>query len=283
MTASAAKDKEIRACGGCGSTSFVPDPECTSELPGSEGAFLYRCSECGLSMYQPQLSGAGLARLYDANYYKSGYLVLEGLYRPLIRRAIDRRLNALFKSGSKILDVGAGPGFWLDAWAAKGHTVEAFEASPEAIQLLRSKGHRATDDWAQLEGQFDGVLLMDVLGCIPKASDVVERIAGKLKHGGHLILRTPYFRGAFRRLERRRAFRQGTGFPGYPSILWRFEPADLSHLLARKGFEVVDTFYEVMPWSGRRERPLRLMFAAWDRLKGKGDEFYMIAKLTRSG
>jgi SAM-dependent methyltransferase len=283
MTPVAAKDKDIRACGGCGSTRFVPDPDCTVELPGSEGAFLYRCSVCGLSMYQPQLSVERLAALYDSNYYKSGYLALEGLYRPLIHRVIDRRLNTFFKTGSRILDVGAGAGFWLDAWAGKGHSVEAFEPSPEALQFLRAKGYRATDTWERIEGRFDGALLMDVLGHIPNASEIVGRIAERLKPEAHLIIRAPYFRGAWRKLQKRRAFRQGAGFPGYPSILWRFEPRDLSHLLARKGFEVIETFYEVMPWSGRRERPLRLAFAAWDRIRGQGDEFYVIAKLTRSG
>jgi SAM-dependent methyltransferase len=283
MTASAAKDKDIRACGGCGSTRFAPDPDCTVELPGSEGAFLCRCSECGLSTYQPQPSVDRLARIYDSHYYKSGYAVLEGLYRPLIRRAIDRRLNAFFRTGSRILDVGAGAGFWLDAWAVKGHAMEAFETSPEALQSLIARGYRATDSWERIEGRFDGALLMDVLGHIPNASETVDRIVAKLKPGAHLIIRAPYFRGAWRKLQKRRAFRQGEDFPGYPSILWRFEPRDLSRLLARKGFEVVDTFYEVMPWSGRRERPLRLTYAAWDRIRGQGDEFYITAKLARSG
>src|SRR5689334_14810270 len=129
----------IRACGGCGSMRFTADERRPEVLPGSEESVRVRCAGCGLEAYQPQPAMNQLREFFDDPYYESGYAALQQQRRRLIDEAL-RRLQPYFPGQSRVLDFGAGTGFWAARLRDMGHQVDALETSDAARRRLAANG-----------------------------------------------------------------------------------------------------------------------------------------------
>jgi len=102
----------------------------------------------------------------------------------------------LFKGFRKVLDIGCGPGLFLELLAERGIPAEGMDSNPEMIACCQAKGLQAfVADARQMEmltGEYDGI----------HAGHVIERMAGEeairflgecvrlLSPGGLLIVRT---------------------------------------------------------------------------------------------
>ena len=269
----------VRACGGCGSVRFAADRMRPGILPGSEEAHRARCTVCGLEAYQPQPSIRQLAECFDDPYYDSGYAALEVLRRRLIEEALQR-LRRYLPGQSRILDFGAGAGYWAERLRELGHRVDALETSDAARRRLEANGFDTVASLDRAPGPYDAILLMDVLGSCENPAALLGELGRRLAGGGHLIVRTPHYQGTWRRCVEEIAYRRGETPPWYPTILWRFGPRGLESCLRRAGLDPVETWFEIQPWTlrsgGWKPRTLRRMCVAWDRLTGNGDEFYTI-------
>ena len=78
--------------------------------------------------------------LYTAHIYDEGTSPMhEGLTKDMVTKIIDP-LN--IPKDAKILDLGCGPGYFLDAMKERGYTdVTGVTLSPGDIELCESKGH----------------------------------------------------------------------------------------------------------------------------------------------
>ena len=246
---------QVRACGICGGDAFVLDGRLFQKIPTAPNASFCRCSRCGLATYQPQAEPDGVAGYYSEDYYRTGYAAVEA-WRMQEVRATLRRLRAHFPPCARILDFGAGPGHYARELRAAGFDVAVVESSPHARRILGAQSFAVGADWREVAGRFDLILMMDVLGhCLEPAADL-EHAAALLRVGGQLVIRAPYFQGSWRRWEARLTFWKGSAPLGFPTILWRFEPDDVRSVLSARGFEVVDSWFEIQPWSSQRvERP----------------------------
>jgi SAM-dependent methyltransferase len=261
---------------------FTADERRPEVLPGSEESVRVRCAGCGLEAYQPQPAMNQLREFFDEPYYESGYAALQQQRRRLIDEALCR-LQPYFPGQSRILDFGAGTGFWAARLRDMGHQVDALETSDAARRRLAANGFSTVSSLEEAPGPYDAVLLMDVLGSCENPVSLVAALSRRLCPGGHLIVRTPHYQGTWRRCLEAIAYRKGETPPWYPTILWRFQPRELGTCLRRAGLELVDTWYEIQPWTlrsgGWKPRTLRRACVAWDRLTGNGDEFYTIGRM----
>jgi SAM-dependent methyltransferase len=270
----------VRACGACGSLNFAVDSMRPAPIPGSREAFRARCANCGLEAYQPQPGMQALSSLFNDQYYQSGYLEIEILRRRLIEQAVARLCRYL-PEHCRILDFGAGTGFWAERLRALGYRVDAYETSAAARRQLEGNRFQTISSIENIDGPYDAILVMDVLGSCENPAGVLAQLSLRLSPGGRLIIRTPHFQGAWRRCEEELAFRRNETPPWYPSILWRFRPHDLESCLRRAGVTPVQTWFERQPWSlrgGWKSRVLRRACAILDRLTRNGDEFYTIGR-----
>jgi SAM-dependent methyltransferase len=259
---------------------FLPDPKHRAEIPAWPGVFQMTCALCGLDTYQPQLSTESRAAWYSRSYYESGYMASENDRVREIRRWVGT-LRRYAPPQSRILDVGAGIGFWAEGFRAIGCEIETLETSRAAREVLRAKGFNTTEDWRDIVGQFDAVLCMDMLGSCELPGELLDRAAARLRKGGHLIIRLFHCQGTWAVVRTHLAFQKQEPAPGYPDILWRFKPKDLKRALQRKGFAVLPPLFEVdeaASGGGPKFRVLHWLCSAWDRLTGNGDEFYVIAR-----
>jgi SAM-dependent methyltransferase len=113
------------------------------------------------------------------------------------------RVIGMVRKGSKVLEIGAGPGSITRHLAnTLGCEVDALEVDPSAIELLRSYGLNAYPSdlnnagWsksiAQARGTFDYVIAADVLEHVLDPWAVLLEMKSLLNDSGQIILSIPH-------------------------------------------------------------------------------------------
>jgi len=102
---------------------------------------------------------------------------------------------------ARILDVGCGAGFLLNALMKAGYTAEGIDADPGQVDLAHKQGlpvqRIAVPDvlpyLLSRAGEFDAVTLIDVLEHVPRDSqiDLLSGIRTALKPSGRLVCQVP--------------------------------------------------------------------------------------------
>jgi SAM-dependent methyltransferase len=95
--------------------------------------------------------------------------------------------------GVRLLDVGAGSGHVLRSMKMlhPNINVTCTEADPDSAKHLRACGFTVYPDFAQLEGQFDSVLLIEVIEHIDEPVGFLRLIRKYMKPDARIFLTTP--------------------------------------------------------------------------------------------
>jgi 2-polyprenyl-3-methyl-5-hydroxy-6-metoxy-1,4-benzoquinol methylase len=99
-------------------------------------------------------------------------------------------------TGGRVLDVGAGYGFFLEALEQAGFEAHGIELSPHAAALARQRcrgtvaQQGAEEPYPFGEGQFDAVTLLDVIEHLPHYELALGNCLRCLKPGGKLFVIT---------------------------------------------------------------------------------------------
>jgi 2-polyprenyl-3-methyl-5-hydroxy-6-metoxy-1,4-benzoquinol methylase len=199
-----------------------------------------RCGSCGLAMTWPP--PADIGRYYPDAYYgdaseKRFVGPIENLQARLYgfrARQVERAAGG--KPG-RVLDVGCGRGFLLDAFRRRGWTAEGTELSAESSAYAREKLgieiHLGTLESLGLSGgAYDAVTMWHVLEHVTDPGLVLAEAHRLLRPGGIFLVSVPNFGSVEARL----------AGPGWfhldaPRHLVHFTPAVLEDLLTEAGFE----------------------------------------------
>lgn len=228
--------KRMGLCPVCGSA----DADALDTAAG-----LLRCRRCGLGRLEPQPSDAALAAVYTDDYFTKpidpggpSYLDnREGLERFFDGRL--RRIERLVRPG-RVLDVGAGLGYFLHAAARRGWRGVGLETSAFAAEYARREfgldvRRQALGEAALEERAFDLVVLRDVLEHTRDPRAALRHAHRALRAGGVLALSMPNFASLTARLggSRWRHLR-------LPQHLFHFTPEALGRLVRECGFEMLE-------------------------------------------
>jgi 2-polyprenyl-3-methyl-5-hydroxy-6-metoxy-1,4-benzoquinol methylase len=193
-----------------------------------------RCRRCATVFISPLPSEETIASIYLAPQYHAS---AEGAEQRM-RAEGDARAAILRRFGVRgVLEVGCGPGQFLDACREAGMRVEAVDRAHTA-DGPRSRGHVVHDSWFADFGppapRFDAVAMWEVIEHVPVPKDLLLRAREWLRPGGFLALSTPSSSGLPARL-------LGPRFPMVlpPDHLSLFSRRGLAALLATTGFEPV--------------------------------------------
>lgn len=193
-----------------------------------------RCRECATLFVAALPDAEAIAATYLAPDYHSSAQGQEAR----MRAEADARAAILRKYGVReVLEVGCGPGHFLDACRDLGIRVEGVDRAATA-EAPRRRGHTVHDVWladlAPVEPRFDAVAMWEVLEHLPDPKDMLVRARAWLRPGGFLALSTPSSSGLPARA-------LGPRFPMVcpPDHLELFSRAGLAALLARAGFDPV--------------------------------------------
>lgn len=201
------------------------------------GYFL-RCNACGFGFGYPFIGG-------DDEFYK---IVHEQSDYPANRWEYDITINRFFKESpvAKILDIGAGAGYFLDKVNCQQKF--AMEGSETNRTLLREKGYHVLAEDNNLieqnQNSFNYVTLFQVLEHISDFENILLTTNNLLAMQGRLIISVPDCDAMILQ-------EKLTGYPDiFPNHINKWTPNSLELVLNKFGFKKEEVIYE--PSSARK-------------------------------
>jgi SAM-dependent methyltransferase len=210
------------------------------------GMRLVRCRSCRTERIDPHPGPAGLAALYDSDYFQEGYLPFEERRRADFRRRLSElesfppvRLARRLGRAPRCLDVGAGIGLFMVEARNRGYRVEGVEPSTAGRQLAADRhGLKLREGWPAAGEEFDLVTFWDVLGHAEDPLGLLAEARRRLEPGGGVVLKLPNFRSAWYRVRTWMSRRRRVNLLHAPTVIWRFHRAGAIRILRRSGFEL---------------------------------------------
>lgn len=170
-----------------------------------DGRDVIDCRHCGFRHIDPLFTAAELKSFYEKEFYQSEradyfsrmeedrdwWMLRYGHYYQLL----ESHLPAGKKRG-RILDIGSGPGFFLDAGKARGWDVLGFEPSSVAAGYCTQRGLDVVNDFfsaaaAKGQGPFDVIALSMVLEHVRDPIGLIGEARQCLAPDGLLLLISP--------------------------------------------------------------------------------------------
>lgn len=240
MTAVAEADLERPDCPLCGPDVPQRRRYCFAPFAAVE------CDSCGLRFLSPRLTEPRILQLYqDAAYYDStvagrGYDEYLAVRENWLR-TFEARLRAIerHKPAGRALDVGCGPGFFLEAAARRGYETWGLDPSAYAVDLARrTHGDRVREGVLETApfppGHFDLVTAFDTFEHVYRPLRFLEAAHALLAPGGVLAITTPDSTSLLARVSGRRwvSFK-------IPEHVYYWSPQTIRRALAPR-FEVLE-------------------------------------------
>jgi len=210
---------------------LVCDSENLSELPRFTSSFLVKCSDCGFVFSNRIPSHEELENYYDSDYDVTRY------YSPITEKRYNVLLDSFEKERktNRILDIGAGYGFFLEAAKNRGWEVYGTEISDDAITHCKEKGIELmkgsveTINFGALT--FDVIVTIEVIEHLNTPKSFVDKIHQLLRPDGLFYVTTPNFDSTLR-------YWLGEKYDviGYPNHLCYYNSKTLKNLMVQSGF-----------------------------------------------
>ena len=224
-------ESHLRVSGGIGSEGLIP----TTDRFGTALDDIVRCLECGHMQ---------LARIPSSEDLRESYSEAESfdyVDEERGQRATARRLLAEIEAVAprgRLLDLGCWVGFLLSEAAALGWDAVGVEPSRFASEFARDRlglNVRTEELFSQSRdrGDFDVVVMADVIEHLPQPGAALEHIKKALRPGGVIAMVLP---DAGSRLARVMGARWWSVIPTHVHYFTR---SSIQLLLAQRGYEVV--------------------------------------------
>jgi SAM-dependent methyltransferase len=205
-----------------------------------EGSFqMVKCPSCQFIYLNPRPTNEALHEFYQ-QYLPEEEPSIESWQKmmdPVFKRAA--RLLQRFKGKGRLMDVGAGFGFFLSEMKQRGWEVTGVEISQRGMNYARDRlevnVHPGPLEQAGLpEEHFDAVTAFYVVEHLPDPITFLKECYRILKPGGLLLLRYPHTTPIKNLL---RLLGIENRFYDLPAHLSDFSPETMQCLLERAGFD----------------------------------------------
>lgn len=175
----------------------------------ANGLDVIHCIMCGFRHVVPLPDARSLEQLYRDAYYrddKPAFLGHSAEDQEWAQLAQNDRLDAFERllppARRRLLDIGSGPGFFLETAKMRGWRVLGIEPSRQAVAHARSLGVEVAEgffnaDTAPGLGRFDAIQLNNVLEHVPDPAAVLIEARALLEPGGVVCVNVPNDYSAF--------------------------------------------------------------------------------------
>ncbi len=195
---------------------------------------LCQCGDCDFVFCKQIPSKDELIDFYTQNYDRTRY------FSPITQKRYEELLDYFerYRKTNKILDIGAGYGFFLEIAKAKGWEVYGTELSSEATADCEKKGITMFN--GELEnctfeiGSFDVIVSIECLEHLNNPNAYAKKAHELLRKGGIFYLTTPNFNSYLR-------YRLGDRYDviEYPNHLSYYTRKTLRRLFERNNFKTL--------------------------------------------
>ena len=191
----------------------------------------FRCRHCTHLFIYPHFTSEEVALIFSDEYFAEGGAWADGIFegsyedaRPKLEKeallVLDMFRNVTGKDffGLRILEIGCAGGTFLDVARTHGAETVGIEPNRKMADRTREAGHDVfcgtveSIPLDQFEGEFDLVVLMDVLEHVQFPRKLMNRISRWSRSASHILIRGPVDMG--RPLNRASQFvRRSLGIP----------------------------------------------------------------------
>ena len=192
--------------------------------------------------------------------------------------AILRAISDFVPAGGSVLDIGCAQATASILLAERGFKVTAVEARPESIEYAKLRVEFGDITFLcmdatrlSLNGEFDAVLLGEVLEHVPRPGTLIQQCRGMLRRGGMIVITTPnglsphnWLLASYdpRTMEAPSRADLPSGLGGRGTHLFCFRPKQLRDLVIRNGLTIerqqLLNSYVINPIGLHRILPLRV-------------------------
>lgn len=208
-------------------------------------AKINRCFNCNYEFINPYKLSQD--NFYDEGYFKGGKGEIQGykdykILKPELEKEASKKLNLIqgYTPKTKLLDIGAGTGIFIEMAKKRGYQVSANDISPYALRLLKNRGiktYRGSIDKNTLpKNKFEIVTAWDVIEHVLKPNKAIQSIYLALKPKGYLFMTTPDTES----IDASLLGRYWYGYQKIPEHIGFHSKTSLSRLLDQNGFTVID-------------------------------------------
>ena len=203
-----------------------------------------RCARCGLVYATPRATRDEIWQRYSPTYFWDEYLPSHGIINGQFDLAvIDQRHAPMLRLISsrvpvrgRMLEVGAGGGFFLKAAERAGWDCEGIEVSATAADFARTRlqldvRQGSAEEIPYQSATVDLAVLFEVIEHLLDPRRALQSVWRAIKPGGRILLSTPNFNA----LSRRALGRQWAVISP-AEHLYYFTESSLARLLVRAGF-----------------------------------------------
>ncbi len=167
------------------------------------GLTLVRCQQCGLVYTHPRLPKEIVWQRYNEQYFKNDYLPTVGGDKAYDPAYFDGRYGAMLRliasriaPPGRLLEVGAGGGFFLKAAQRAGWNVAGVEVSAAAVRfahetLALELRQEAAEALGFGDATFDVVAMFETIEHLLDPLGAVREVRRVLRARGLLVLTTP--------------------------------------------------------------------------------------------
>jgi SAM-dependent methyltransferase len=170
-------------------------------LASTDGFDVIDCLACGFRHIDPLFTTDQLRKFYESEFYESErpeYFERMEADRDwwMLRYRHYYELLEAHAPGRRLLDIGSGPGYFLEAGRAHGWQVLGFEPSRAAANYARARGQAVVNDFfsaaeAREHGPFDVISMSMVLEHVRDPIGLIEEARSLLVPGGLLFVASP--------------------------------------------------------------------------------------------
>ena len=159
---------------------------------------LFSCPTCGLDIFLPQIIATPL--FYVEAYNLDGSQLDSDFSYAQNKWDFDTALDDARGLGG-VLEVGCGPGHFLDRLSTVTDDVAGVEFNASALNVARARGHKVVESLGALDrakGSFDAVFSFHVLEHVRDPLEFLREISSWVKPGGMVCVSLPNRGGPIR-------------------------------------------------------------------------------------
>ena len=269
-------------CPLCNSTELKRRFACKDYFATGEEFDIFECSNCGFAFTQGVPCEEEIAPYYEAPTYISHSDTSKGLVNKLyhiVRSIMLRHKTSLIKEltflqNGRIVDYGAGTGYFAHAMQRKGWDVKAIEKSAQARNYAKERfGMEMLPEDAikQIENSsIDVVTLWHVMEHIEQIDAFWDELYRILEETGIAVIALPNSASYDAQ-----AYKQHWAAYDVPRHLWHFTPSTIMKMGEKHGFILerqypmyFDGFYISMLSEQYKGNRLKAVRGFWKGLKG---------------